>query len=124
MGRTEGADMTATVRHAPLVTYHGTLTAEHGLWFVTDNTGGRYTLRTAHGGKLRRVRPTNVTPVNTPTFTEHRAWALRDLAEKQAAPDARTWKWLVANKLAETDPTDGRKVTWLGFVLAAGLKGW
>lgn len=103
-----------------LVDYKGSIISMHGLMHVQgayDN--GRYALKAGHGQVLKDVRAESFTLVDTPTLTQHRAYALKDLARHHYRPDTRTLNWLKANGLAELDEDGRARCTWLGFELAA-----
>jgi hypothetical protein len=113
------------IEHCPIVNYTGTLTEMHGLWHV-ECSGERYTLRSAYGLSLYRVRPSSVRLVEVPRLTPARAEALRRLAATgPAGIPTRARTWLTDQGLAHVDMERGRLcVTALGFELAAAIYRW
>jgi len=110
--------------HNPIVRYVGSITDMHGYWQLKFG-GARLTLHSAYGLTLVNVRPTSVQPVEVPTFTPHRAEALRLLFElRNGRVETRAATWLIANGLVEVDEQGRHKMTSLGFEVADVLPRW
>lgn len=120
--------MSNTIKvHRPVVWYQGTITDMHGYWHVAASSGVRLRLESACGLALNHVRPANVRQVEVPAFTPKRADALHLLAiyPGRRRIDTRAAKWLVANKLAETDEETGQlATTQLGREVQKVLPRW
>jgi hypothetical protein len=111
----------------PVVRYHGTLTAHHGLWAVADNYGTHIKLRDANDFTIT-CRRSSATLVEMPRLTEKRAYALVDLwySNFGRIEDPRTRRWLLTQKLVEADPDrpGGYRLTERGAAAMRSVRGW
>ncbi|MFY1595531.1 hypothetical protein [Micromonospora sp. WMMD737] len=119
--------MTKHLTADPVVNYHGTLTAWHGMWRVAENYGTRLKLRDAWGNSIT-CRTGSVTVVPMPRLTGKRADTLTHLWHSSAGriADTRTRNWLLANKLIEAadDRSGWYRLTRLGVIAMDSVSRW
>lgn len=111
----------------PVVRYHGTLTAHHGLWAVAESYGTHLKLRDPNGLKIT-CRLGSATIVDMPRLTEKRANTLVDLWDSNYGRITcpRTRNWLLAQNLVEADPdrAGGYRLTDLGCAAMQSVRAW
>ncbi|TDC34233.1 hypothetical protein E1211_17965 [Micromonospora sp. 15K316] len=119
--------MTRYLAADPIVNYHGTLTAWHGMFRVTNNYGTRLALRDPWGNRIT-CRAGSATVVDMPRLTESRAEVLLLLWNRTVGrvPDTRTRNWLLDQKLIEAvEDRDGfYRLTRLGVMAMDSVYRW